>query len=57
MTVADLARSVNFYCDVFSCRVALHEQDTALLQAHFPSTKGFKPQGMSIRSCPYAICE
>lgn len=33
------------------------EQDTALLQAHFPSTKGFKPQGMSIRSCPYAICE
>jgi catechol 2,3-dioxygenase-like lactoylglutathione lyase family enzyme len=31
MTVSDLARSVNFYCDVFSCRVALHEQDTALL--------------------------
>jgi catechol 2,3-dioxygenase-like lactoylglutathione lyase family enzyme len=31
MAVSDLARSVNFYCDVFSCRVALHEQDTALL--------------------------
>ena len=31
MTVSDLARSVNFYCNVFSCRVALHEQDTALL--------------------------
>jgi catechol 2,3-dioxygenase-like lactoylglutathione lyase family enzyme len=31
MTVSDLARSVSFYCDVFSCRVALHEQDTALL--------------------------
>jgi hypothetical protein len=31
MTVSDLARSVNFYCDVFACRVALHEQDTALL--------------------------
>src|SRR4051794_38396740 len=31
VTVSDLARSVNFYCDVFSCRVALHEQDTALL--------------------------
>ncbi|QEN17230.1 VOC family protein [Mycobacterium sp. ELW1] len=29
--VSDLARSINFYCDVFSCRVALHEQDTALL--------------------------
>jgi catechol-2,3-dioxygenase len=31
VTVSDLTRSVNFYCDVFSCRVALHEQDTALL--------------------------
>jgi hypothetical protein len=31
VTVSDLARSTNFYCDVFSCRVALHEQDTALL--------------------------
>lgn len=31
MTVSDLARSVDFYCDVFSCRVALHEKDTALL--------------------------
>jgi catechol 2,3-dioxygenase-like lactoylglutathione lyase family enzyme len=31
MTVSDLARSVNFYCDVFACRVAVHEQDTALL--------------------------
>ena len=31
MTVSDLDRSVNFYCDVFSCRVALRERDTALL--------------------------
>ena len=31
VTVSDLARSVNFYCDVFACRAALHEQDTALL--------------------------
>lgn len=31
VAVSDLARSVNFYCDVFSCLVALHEQDTALL--------------------------
>nr|WP_253946913.1 VOC family protein [Mycolicibacterium rhodesiae] len=31
MTVSDLARSVNFYCDVFACQVALHGQDTALL--------------------------
>lgn len=31
MTVSDLARSINFYCDVFSCRVALQDQDTALL--------------------------
>jgi catechol 2,3-dioxygenase-like lactoylglutathione lyase family enzyme len=31
MTVSDLARSVNFYCDVFACRLALHEQDAALL--------------------------
>ncbi len=31
MTVSDLDRSVNFYCDVFLCQVAVHEQDTALL--------------------------
>lgn len=31
MTVSDLDRSVNFYLDVFSCQVAVHEQDTALL--------------------------
>ena len=31
MIVSDLARSVAFYCDVFSCKVALREQDTALL--------------------------
>jgi hypothetical protein len=31
MRVAELNRSVNFYCDVFSCRVALREPDTALL--------------------------
>jgi catechol 2,3-dioxygenase-like lactoylglutathione lyase family enzyme len=31
MRVADLDRSVNFYCDVFSCRVTLRESDTALL--------------------------
>ncbi|MDV3129158.1 VOC family protein [Mycobacterium sp. 21AC1] len=31
--VADLARSTSFYCDVFGCRVALSEQDTALLLA------------------------
>lgn len=31
MTVSHLARSVHFYCDVFSCRVGLHEQDAALL--------------------------
>lgn len=31
VTVSDLARSINFYCDVFSCQVALQEQDTALL--------------------------
>jgi catechol 2,3-dioxygenase-like lactoylglutathione lyase family enzyme len=29
--VADLSRSVNFYRDVFCCRVALREPDTALL--------------------------
>ncbi|WP_006240971.1 VOC family protein [Mycolicibacterium tusciae] len=29
--VADLNRSVNFYRDVFGCRVALRESDTALL--------------------------
>ncbi len=31
MRVADLGRSVNFYRDVFCCRVALREPDTALL--------------------------
>lgn len=29
--VSELDRSVNFYCDVFSCHVALREPDTALL--------------------------
>jgi catechol 2,3-dioxygenase-like lactoylglutathione lyase family enzyme len=29
--VAELDRSVNFYCDVFCCRVALRDSDTALL--------------------------
>src|SRR5262245_37478666 len=31
MRVADLDRSVNFYRDVFCCRVALREPDSALL--------------------------
>ncbi|APE14808.1 glyoxalase [Mycobacterium sp. WY10] len=31
MTVSDLSRSMTFYCEVFGCRVALHEQGTALL--------------------------
>jgi catechol 2,3-dioxygenase-like lactoylglutathione lyase family enzyme len=29
--VSELQRSVSFYCDVFLCRVALRESDTALL--------------------------
>jgi catechol 2,3-dioxygenase-like lactoylglutathione lyase family enzyme len=29
--VADLDRSLRFYCDVFSCRVVSHESDMALL--------------------------
>ena len=29
--VSDVERSVNFYCDVFSCVVALRESDAALL--------------------------
>ena len=33
MTVSDLNRSVDFYCDVFLCQVAVQEQDTALLLA------------------------
>jgi catechol 2,3-dioxygenase-like lactoylglutathione lyase family enzyme len=31
MRVFDLDRSVNFYRDVFECRVALHEPEAALL--------------------------
>src|SRR3954454_1760871 len=31
MRVSDVDRSVSFYCDVFSCRVALRERDAALL--------------------------
>lgn len=30
MTVSDLAQSVNFYRDVFSCRVALHHERSRL---------------------------
>ena len=29
--VSDLDRSLKFYCDVFSCRVLIHESDMALL--------------------------
>ncbi len=31
MQVANLDRSVSYYCDVFSCRVALRERDATLL--------------------------
>ena len=31
MQVANLDRSVSYYCDVFSCRVALREREAALL--------------------------
>ena len=31
MRVSELDRSVNFYCDVFSCHVAIREPNTALL--------------------------
>jgi catechol 2,3-dioxygenase-like lactoylglutathione lyase family enzyme len=31
MEVSDLDRSIRFYCDVFECRVSIHEPDTALL--------------------------
>ncbi|MGF6882855.1 catechol 2,3-dioxygenase-like lactoylglutathione lyase family enzyme [Nocardia sp. GAS34] len=31
MRVSDLDRSVNFYCDVFECHIAIHEPDAALL--------------------------
>ncbi|MGO4618035.1 VOC family protein [Nocardia sp. 2TAF39] len=31
MEVSDLDRSVRFYCDVFECRIAIHEPDAALL--------------------------
>ena len=37
--VSDLDRSLKFYCDVFSCRVAVREADMALLLA---------PQGFEI---------
>jgi catechol 2,3-dioxygenase-like lactoylglutathione lyase family enzyme len=37
--VSDLDRSLTFYCDVFSCRVAVREADMALL---------FTPQGFEI---------
>lgn len=31
MRVSDLDSSMNFYCDVFECHVAIHEPDAALL--------------------------
>jgi catechol 2,3-dioxygenase-like lactoylglutathione lyase family enzyme len=36
--VSDLDRSLKFYCDVFSCRVVVHETDMALLL----TPKGFE---------------
>jgi len=50
MAVSDLARSVNFYCDVFSCRVALHEQDTALLLTPGPFQIYLHSKGPSRRA-------
>ncbi len=31
MEVSDLDRSIRFYCDVFECRISIHEPDAALL--------------------------
>ena len=31
MEVSDLDRSIRFYCDVFECRITIHEPDAALL--------------------------
>jgi extradiol dioxygenase family protein len=36
--VSDLDRSLKFYCDVFSCRLAIREADVALLL----TPKGFQ---------------
>lgn len=52
MRVFDLGRSVNFYRDVFECRVALHEPEAALLltpggfQIYFRAHEAVGPRGI-----------
>lgn len=52
MRVFDLERSVNFYRDVFECRVALHEPEAALLltpggfQIYFRAHEASGPRGI-----------
>jgi extradiol dioxygenase family protein len=49
--VANLGRSLQFYCDVFSCRVVIRETDMALLltpngfQIYLHEVSGFRRRG------------
>jgi catechol 2,3-dioxygenase-like lactoylglutathione lyase family enzyme len=61
MRVSDLDRSVNFYCDVFSCRVTIHEPDMALLlapngfQLYLHSTQRSRRPGVDSRGVEYLM--
>ena len=59
--VSDLDRSLTFYRDVFSCRVALHEADMALLlapngfQVYLHSRQSFHRRGAGSLGCQYLM--
>lgn len=59
--VCDLDRSVEFYCDVFSCTVALRDTDMALLlapngfQLYMHARSSFHHRGMNTLGCQYLM--
>jgi catechol 2,3-dioxygenase-like lactoylglutathione lyase family enzyme len=59
--VSDLDRSLKFYCDVFSCRLAIREADVALLltpkgfQIYLNQRDQFPRRGAGVRGVDYLM--
>jgi catechol 2,3-dioxygenase-like lactoylglutathione lyase family enzyme len=59
--VSDLDRSLKFYCDVFSCRLAIREADVALLltpkgfQIYLHQRDQFRRRGAGVRGVDYLM--
>jgi extradiol dioxygenase family protein len=59
--VSDLDRSLEFYCDVFPCRLAVREADVALLltpkgfQIYLHQRDQFRRRGPGVRGVDYLM--